>query len=107
MKQARNTKGFVLPSFCKVMPGAVAQGAIRGILLAVSTGSSAATQPLVAGPMTAIALFWVTSLVAALPDSEGSDLLSAVTTLIFLPSIPPALFASYTASSKPDSMLLP
>ena len=38
------------------MFGAVAQGAIKGTLLAVVIGVEAATQPLVAGPTTAITL---------------------------------------------------
>ena len=69
-------------------------------------GAPAATQPLVAGPTTAITLFWVTSLVIELPDSEGSDLLSLSITSIFLPLMP-VLLASSAAILKPDRMDLP
>ena len=86
-----------------VMASAVAVGATEGSLLAVTIGSAAMVQPLVAGPTKPISLFWVTSFVAALPDSEGSDLLSASTIRSFLPFTPPALLISSTAILQPDS----
>ena len=99
VKQARKMKGRTLPFSSTVMPGAVATGAIRGTLLLVTTGVAAETQPLVAGPMMTETLSLVISLVAAFP--EGSDLLSASTSLIFLPLMPPLALICSTANCTP------
>ena len=70
-------------------------------------GTAAAVAPEVAGPTTAFTFDWVTKLVVTEAASAVSDLLSLSTTSSFLPSIPPALLISSTASWAPFCSAVP
>ena len=100
MKQARNANGFTFPS-STVTFGLVAVLLTNGTLFAWATGEAANVLELVTAPSTATTLSWVISLVIALVDSEGSDLLSATTRVIFLPRTPPVALTSLSASFAP------
>ena len=106
MKQLRKTNGLTLP-FSTVTSGLVASGAMMGTLLSVATCDSAMTFAVTAGPMRTDTLSSEISFVAALTASDASDLLSAVTSVIFLPSTPPASLISSIASLRPSSVAAP
>lgn len=83
---------------------AVAEPVTTGTLDLSATGMVALKAPEVAGPIWAMTLSWVISLVASVVASEAVDLLSYLTSSIFLPLMPPALLISSVAISMPSTL---